>query len=502
MKRLIVVSAVVNSILLFWSTVNGETIPAKNINIPAQYGIVKEVYDAPSGLAQGRPVIIHIQDAHCNYEAQKNMAQLLAQLVESYKLHLIMVEGGSGDVNISFLRGYSDKKARQEVADKYLKEGKLSGEEYLDIISDYDIDLYGIDDDELYEKNLSAFLKIDSIRQQGVSYLRSLSVVINKLKPVIYSDELMTFEGKQEAYQDKRLSLVEYCLYLRDTVEKKKLELDGYPNLTLFLTICGLEKNLDLKKAGTERNAFVRELAGLLDEPGVQELVDKSKSFKEGKCAPSEYYVFLESKASGKLDISAKYPELSRYLKYLSASRGVAPSRLLKEIKSVEEGIHSSFLSGEGQKRLSDIDAANKIMINLWNLELFPEDYKYFKAHPDKFDVSSWTAFLAEQSRKYALPAPPRQESAVKDNLRQVDEFYSLGIDREDVFIRNIDIMIKEARSGVAVVIAGGFHTPGLTQRLRDRGYGYVVVAPVITKNTGSNTYFSILKSQGKAEKD
>lgn len=490
----------ISLVILFGTLGICGALPAGNIAIPAQYGIVKEVYDTPADLSQGRPVIIHIQDAHCNYEAQKNIAQILAQLVESYKLHLIMVEGGNGYVNLSFLRGYADKKARQEIADKYLQEGKLSGEEYLDIISDYDIDLYGIDDAGLYEKNLDAFLKIDSLRQMNVSCLRNLSEMINKLKPFIYSEGLTAFESSKKAYRDKRLPLAEYCVYLADTVEEKKVDPAVYPNLVLFLDICRLEKKLDLKKAEAERNDFVKELAGLLEKRGVQELVDRTRSFKDGKCAPAEYYAFLQDKASGKLDVAAKYPELSDYLRYLSLSLKVIPPKLLKEIGVMEKQINETLLSGAEQKRLNHIDTANETLINLWNLELLPEDYEYFKSHPEEFDVASWTDFLSEQSRKYALPVPVQQADPLKGNLKQVEEFYRLGIERENVFVHNIESMMKKCPgAGVTVVITGGFHTPGLTQRLRDKGYAYIVVAPVITKNTGSNTYFSVLKSQNKA---
>ena len=120
---------------LFYSIALASLSP-QNLNIPANYGTVKETFDAALLNQNTKPLIIHIQDAHCNYEAQKNMSGLLKYLVNEYGLKLIMVEGGSGDVSLSSLRGYADKNTRIEVAERYLKEGKISGEEYLDIISD------------------------------------------------------------------------------------------------------------------------------------------------------------------------------------------------------------------------------------------------------------------------------------------------------------------------------------------------------------------------------
>jgi hypothetical protein len=99
------------------------------LKIPSQIGNIKEVFESSLSSPSANTTIIQIQDAHCNYEAQKNLAQILEYLVTERKLKLIMVEGGSGDVSLSFLRSYADKKTREAVADKYLRMGKISGEE-------------------------------------------------------------------------------------------------------------------------------------------------------------------------------------------------------------------------------------------------------------------------------------------------------------------------------------------------------------------------------------
>ena len=68
------------------------------LSIPSQYGTVKEVF-RPQAVPENSCTIIYIQDADCNYQAQKNMAQFLEYLVKEHSLKLIMVEGGSGSVS-------------------------------------------------------------------------------------------------------------------------------------------------------------------------------------------------------------------------------------------------------------------------------------------------------------------------------------------------------------------------------------------------------------------
>ena len=55
-----------------------------------------------------------------------------------------------------------------------------------------------------------------------------------------------------------------------------------------------------------------------------------------------------------------------------------------------------------------------------------------------------------------------------------------------------------ESGENVGVLIAGGFHTPGITRVLKGKDYSYVVVTPKITQNSDTRTYFSALRSAGK----
>ena len=59
------------------------------ITIPEGAGKIEEVY-------QGNPTepfIIHIQNVHANYEAQKNIKLILGHLVKKHSVQLIQVEG-------------------------------------------------------------------------------------------------------------------------------------------------------------------------------------------------------------------------------------------------------------------------------------------------------------------------------------------------------------------------------------------------------------------------
>lgn len=471
------------------------------LKIPIEYGIKKEDFISTNA-NNSKPAIIYIQDAHCNYEAQKNMVQILDYLVKEHHLKLIMVEGGTGNVGLSFLREFADKKSREEVADKYLKQGKISGEEYLDITSDYDLELYGIEDEDSYDTHLAAFFKVDSLKEESLRYLGSVSNAVASLKSHIYSPELRELEEKKNNYEAKTLSLLDYCQYLKTIAEKKGLDSQDYSHISAFSETAFLEKEIDFKQAETERNAFIKELAGFLEENVLKELVNKSQDFKANKLTPQEYYAYLKEISGQKLDLAKNYPHLNSYIRYLTVSKEVDAAELLKEVAGIEEKVKEACFITTDQRRLNETAKSVNILTQLLNLELIPEDYAYFKVNRSKFMTTAWVNFINENCAKYNLGASFSASPLIDDNLFKLNEFYQLGTDREGAFIKNINNKLNASKEKIAVLITGGFHTPGMAQFLKDSGYSYAVVTPAITQKGDSNIYLSVLRGEGKAAED
>ncbi|MEE8180198.1 MAG: hypothetical protein V3T89_03680, partial [bacterium] len=135
--------------------------PQNLFTVPSQYGTVKEVHTQatskkPQGM--GNRLIIHIQDAHSSTEAQLNSANILKYLQkgvarESTLPLLICVEGSSGLVDTTLLSSFPEKKVKEEVASEFLKEGKISGEEYFAIAGHEEapgVNIYGVEDKRTY----------------------------------------------------------------------------------------------------------------------------------------------------------------------------------------------------------------------------------------------------------------------------------------------------------------------------------------------------------------
>ncbi|MEE8359953.1 MAG: hypothetical protein V3S04_03400, partial [Candidatus Omnitrophota bacterium] len=136
------------------------------VSISDEFGFIREIYQSPAHAEKGSKTVFYIQDAHGNYEAQKNLASILEYLIKTYGLQVILVEGGITDKDWSYIRSWAAPEERRRKADELLKEGVISGEAYVDISTDVPLKFQGIEDKELYEKNMTAYMAVDGFREE------------------------------------------------------------------------------------------------------------------------------------------------------------------------------------------------------------------------------------------------------------------------------------------------------------------------------------------------
>jgi len=68
----------------------------------------------------------------------------------------VFVEGASGPFDVSILRNVGNERVKHEVVNKFLHEVKLTGTEVGAIESETPLHLWGVDDKDIYIRNLTA----------------------------------------------------------------------------------------------------------------------------------------------------------------------------------------------------------------------------------------------------------------------------------------------------------------------------------------------------------
>jgi hypothetical protein len=171
-----------------------------DLEIPTRFG---EVKNRVSG--DNDTTIIHIQDAHCNYSAQKSIANMVGYLNKEYGTDLVFLEGGAGEYNLSVFTDIPDRAIREEVADYFVREGRVTGPEFFAINNPEDVELVGIEDPELYVGNLDTYRKALSFKEESDEGLAFLAHWMANFKRKIYSPEMLEMDAKRTGYKNKEI---------------------------------------------------------------------------------------------------------------------------------------------------------------------------------------------------------------------------------------------------------------------------------------------------------
>ncbi len=470
---------------------------AKKFYYPSQIRISPELAKVQESYqGKTKKLIIHIQDAHCHYEAQKKVSQVLEKLIKNYGLGLILVEGGSGDVSLSYLRNYGTQELREEVAEEYLKKGEIAGEEYLDIISDLPFRLYGIENDDLYNAHLDSFWEVESFKKKAIENGSVLKSLVDSLKRELYNTQLRFFERKKAGYEKEEISITDYYQYLRDSSKKFGLDLNPFPNFKNFIEAASFEKNIKTEEITRDCKSLVTRLTEVLPEKKLKQLLAKSAKFKLEKIKSQDYYLFLKMLARSKHLNLKSYPYLYNYLNYLELSERIDGVKLIKEVKAVEEDIKKKLFKNDEERKLNEISENLELFTNLINLQMTPDEYEFYRAKKSDFKLSSWLEFLNAKAAKYKLNKQTLDTSLLDNNLETFEGYYQAAQKRDAVLVENTIAKMDEDKEAIAVLIAGGFHTPQLTRMFKEKGYSYLVVAPKITESSDHEIYLSVLKNR------
>ena len=468
-----------------------QTLGLGEIQVPETYGRVIDVYEGESN-----KTIVHIQDAHVHYEAQKNLAGILESLIQRNQLKLILVEGGNVRGELSTLRKLASKEAREAVADRYLRKGLIAGDEYLELVSDYPIIRQGVEDPALYQDNLRTFLEVEKFRGRALEQIEGLRELVETLKRNMYRPALLDLEKKREDYDSERMELVAYYRYLASLKPPQEA-----PNIEKFLAASDLEKEIAFDKVDEERNALVEALSQKLPEAEMNGLVEKSLAYQEGTLSQRDYYGELKVLAEQKGFEMSPYPNLGKYVRYLVLYGEIHHSELFKEGDHLEDAIRENLLGSEGERQLSSISKHLKLLSNLFQIKISPEDYATYQKDRLRFSVKAFLPFLEKKSAEFNLTSRvPEGAVDIDQHLKILDHFYQIAQARDLTFVENSLKEMEREKTRFAVLITGGFHTPGLTQILKERGISYIVISPRITEAGNPGLYYSVLKQKSKSE--
>jgi len=462
------------------------------VNIPVGVGSIKAKYQSKSP-----NVVFHIQDAHCNYEAQKNIAKILEHLIKNYNVNFVAVEGADGLVDTAWFKAFPDTEVRREAADYFMKKGEITGTEFLSITTDYPFTIYGAEDREYYIKNLNAFLESYPHKESFLKYYNDIKSALSKAKRFLYPKDLLDFDSKIELYKDKKTKFADHITYLTNTASAKGVILNDFPNIKILANATALEKKINFDIVNDERSKLIDELSKKMSKDKVAKLVAKSLEFKLGQIDGNEFYAYLNKTAEELgVDMAKSYGNLSRYIVYLGVYSQINNEKLFDEIDQLVASIKEKMFTSDEQRELDRLWTNVNVIIGFMNIALTNKEFEYYLAHKDEFSPAVFADFITKISTRFGLSyvhVEPGPE--IMSVFPKLISFYEIAMKRDNVIVDNMFKGMHTKKTDVAVLITGGFHTKGVSKILEAKNVSYVVISPTITKEADS-PYLSVLTGQ------
>ena len=89
-----------------------------------------------------------------------------------------------------------------------------------------------------------------------------------------------------------------------------------------------------------------------------------------------------------------------------------------------------------------------------------------------------------------------KDTSKIVESLGELERFYQLSFERDNVFVEKIFSKMQEEKIDKAVLITGGFHAQNLQALLEKAGARGVVVYPKVSTLTDEGLYNSRVKEE------
>ncbi|HRY85386.1 MAG TPA: hypothetical protein P5561_02495, partial [Candidatus Omnitrophota bacterium] len=453
-------------------------------DLPESYGTVKASF-------QGNRdhVVLHVQDAHINEEAQRNIANILRYFSEKYQLGLVNLEGASGELYTELFSFFPNKEARRNVADYFLKEGRLTGPEYLAIVEKPVMTLYGVEDKELYEENRQAYVDALQFKDRDEKVLAGLNKALEGVTRFVFSDEMRELIRRRSAFQEGGPELVAYVRYLVELGRSHNIALDEYPGMHSLLQLVDLEKQVDFEKAEKETDELINDLKRMLSREKLSRFLTNTVHFRMKKMKRAAYYGYLEDEIKGLSvtqtggeDLNAKYANVIAYIRYMKLYDAIDVS-IFDEIEFLEKTVKSKLLTTPEQVQLDHILRIYDIYSKMFDFTLTKQDAEFFYTYQDEFKSATFVSFLKPLMQKYHFTyGLPSQVEYLDQDLPRVERFYKAALERDQVLIERAVEKTLSSGQKISAIVTGGFHTPGIEKYLREKDISYIVVAPRITK--------------------
>lgn len=437
--------------LLFAQTEDSSNRPrSRSLNdlvIPLSLGKIQERF-----VGSNPRFVIYIQDVHAHFTAQENIAAIIDYLNSNYGINTVGVEGNWSSTSYPKTWALPSSREKQMLTRALLEEDYITGPAYAAMFSQTPIMLVGIEDPAIYQANREIYLKYLQSRKETNSKITFYGEEISQLKQSTYNPDLLSFDTTVVAFREGK-NIDKFLPSLLTWADKKGVDLSDLKDIQTFKEASQLEKNLHANKDKLEG-----ETKRLMDTLKLKNR-NLEQMLRQGKI-PQDKLQF--------------YPYVKMYNDLLELQGEIEYREFFDQIDTAIARIKEKLFVSDKEKALDQ--KANRYLFikRIISMEATPDDLKAYESGKDLMDTDVQAAGLEEE-------------------LQLALNFYKLAQDRDKIFA---DKIINDSHlSGNIAIVTGGFHTEGLSERLKQDDISYIIIAPELNSEPANqDLYFQRLQ--------
>lgn len=382
--------------------------------------------------------VLVIQDIHAHLTAQENIAGIVDHLNQLYGIETFAIEGGWTKTKLLKSNHLPNSQAKQQLARSLLEEAYLTGPAYSGLFSPAPLKLIGIENKKLYMENREAFLAHMGQRDNSLEKITAVEKEISGLKKSVFNPELLNFDVSLSLFREGKKAGV-FLPALVETLSRLNIDFSDLDQIALFVEIMRAQKEIDTEKLKSEAERLMK-FAG-----------DPRLSFEEvlrsGKIAEPQL---------------ARYPEAVKFRSALQLMDALSHHAFFDQIEKSIGRVKEKLIKTDAEKQLDARAERFALAKKILNLEAIPSDIK--KA------AKEITALRKELGA-----------AGLRKDFNKSARFYRFAKQRDAVFFKNITT--QPLLAGNIAMVAGGFHTEGVTARLEKEGISYMIITPNLGEN-------------------
>ena len=199
------------------------------------------------------------------------------------------------------------------------------------------------------------------------------------------------------------------------------------------------------------------------------------EAFRQGVSSLKDYLGQVMGLVNEQGIVVSRYPQVEKLLQIyqgtLSGSLSLGLSST-EELDHLEQEIRLKLASSEPEKEYVRLSRLAALFVRFVKLEMTPSEWKEYQNQRD-----SWEEYIH------------REHQINLSNLEAFRQFYELANRRDHVLLDNALSQMNNMDVERTVLIAGGFHSYGITGQLRERQLPYMVIAPKVESPTDPLVY-------------